>query len=355
MKRNLFIGIDFAKKKFDAVAYRPKEDTTEQHCNPQHNQFTNDDEGIMELVDWIEDLMHEDESHSSVLVCGEDTGSYSQRLPDVLTGMGYDCWLVNSLAIKHGVGQLVRGKEDELDAFLIAEYAFRFQDRARIYQPMSDALKELKIHHSKRRSLVKDQTAKKNQLKEMQYCLNNNKKSKALKSYVTMLERQLEFLKEMIDECSKDMKKILKENKELKELYDNLTSIPGIGEVSAIMLIVITNAFTRFDNPRKLACYCGVAPHPNQSGSSVQKGSRRSRYADPYLASILLMCASAACTHNEKFKNYKARQMGKGKSYLAVMNNVKNKLLHIAFAIATKKEEYNPEYEPSKMLEQTKL
>ncbi|MBK7692114.1 MAG: IS110 family transposase [Bacteroidetes bacterium] len=47
------------------------------------------------------------------------------------------------------------------------------------------------------------------------------------------------------------------------------TSVPGVGQQTAINLLVATRCFSTFENWRQLACYAGVAPFKYASGTSV--------------------------------------------------------------------------------------
>jgi transposase len=66
------------------------------------------------------------------------------------------------------------------------------------------------------------------------------------------------------------MNVIIKSNPKLKQQYDLIVSIKGIGDQTALFMIVTTNAFNRFASWRKFASYCGIAPFPNSSGTSIR-------------------------------------------------------------------------------------
>jgi len=66
------------------------------------------------------------------------------------------------------------------------------------------------------------------------------------------------------------MKDVIEGDDELKKLFNLVTSVVGIGFVTAINLIICTNEFTSFNNYRQLACYSGVAPFEHRSGISVR-------------------------------------------------------------------------------------
>ena len=84
----------------------------------------------------------------------EYTGIYNDSLLDFLTRKNYDIWLENALVIKKSWG-FQRGKSDQLDAQRIAQYAFRFQDKAQRWQPDRSVIRQLKALVSIGERLIK--------------------------------------------------------------------------------------------------------------------------------------------------------------------------------------------------------
>ena len=183
------------------------------------------------------------------------------------------------------------------------------------------------------------------QIKEYEHILKSEPNDETLKFMIQRLEEQERFLKEEIKTIEAKMVEMIEADEELNEIHKCLLSIPGVGKITSLLLIVVTRGFTRFDNPKQLACFLGVSPHPNQSGTSVQNGNHRSWFADPYFASLLHMTALTASIHNPKFKAYDERLKSKGKPKLLIMNNIKNKLLTVAFTIATRRTKFYSDYD----------
>ena len=78
---------------------------------------------------------------------------------------------------------------------------------------------------------------------------------------------------------------IIDEDPSLKQNFDLLQSIKGVGKIIALTTIIKTHNFTRFANARKFACYCGTAPFEHSSGTSIRKKSRVSHLADKQIVS----------------------------------------------------------------------
>ncbi|MEQ9440970.1 MAG: IS110 family transposase [Cyclobacteriaceae bacterium] len=73
-----------------------------------------------------------------------------------------------------------------------------------------------------------------------------------------------------------------------------LCSIPGIGFVTAVALILATNNFTAFVDSRKFASYCGVAPFEHTSGSSIRGKTKTSHLANKQIKALLSNGAATA-------------------------------------------------------------
>ena len=79
--------------------------------------------------------------------------------------------------------------------------------------------------------------------------------------------------------------KIIKQNDELKNNFQKITSVIGVGEITAIKCILETDNFTKFNNPRKFSCHCGLAPFKYQSGSSIRGKTKTSSLCNKSLKS----------------------------------------------------------------------
>ncbi len=124
------------------------------------------------------------------------------------------------------------------------------------------------------------------------------------------------------------------------QLYKLVTSVVGIGFVTAINLLVYTNGFTVMKDARKLACYCGVAPFEYSSGSSIRGRTKVHYMANKKLKCNLHMASLTAVKLDGDLKAYYERKVGEGKSKLSVLNAVKNKLLARVIAVVNKQELY---------------
>lgn len=110
------------------------------------------------------------------------------------------------------------------------------------------------------------------------------------------------------------------------------------------MTIVITGNFTTFNDPRKFGCYCGVVPFSNSSGSSLAGAERISPLANKKMKTLLSSGAESAIKHNCVLRDYYLKKKQEGKNRRVIINNVRNKLIHIMFAVIRKRTAYIESY-----------
>ena len=334
--KKIFIGIDFAKEKFDAAIIEAC--GLKEFGDRQFGTFSNNKKGYCRFLKWVK-------SNAGVstaeewLFCGEDTGSCSLGLSKWLYGRGYDMWIENAYVIKHSNG-IQRVKTDRADASMIAEYAWRHQDKAALFEPLSDSLTQLREVFLYRHKLVQQRVAMdvRKQDKEV------SDKTRALSFINRKSKHLIAEIDKAIKECDAMIDRIIESDDELRENYTTVTSVKGVARQNGACLLIFTNNFKRFDmDARKIACYYGVAPFAKESGSSVHTPARTSHFANKLIKSLLSQAAMIAKIFNPEIKEYYDRLIKRGKKHSVALNNVKNKLLRIIVALVRKKTVYDPE------------
>jgi transposase len=319
-----FFGVDVSKKTVDIT-----------HAHNQefaHRQFTNNDDGMKDLLGWFEEINLDFES---TLFCMETTGLYCFPLTQFLAANSIDIWIEHAAQIKKATA-LARGKNDKVDSCRIVVYAIKNLDRLRLWKPMSTTLEKIRHLASLRERLVETKKKLATPIKEFEDMGNvamAKLLTKTIKTSLAAIEKDLKNIETKIID-------IVNEDDNLKLLYKLITSVVGIGFVTAVNLLVHTNGFTVLKDTRKLACYCGVAPFEYSSGSSI-KGKTKVHYmANKKLKCNLHMASLSAIKLDADLKAYYERKVLEGKHKMSVLNAVKNKLLARVVAVVNKKKEY---------------
>ena len=319
-----FFGVDISKKTIDVTLLKDMQVT--------HRQFSNDSAGINELMQWLAEL---NLSYDSALFCMEATGLYCFALTQFLASNSIDTWIEHATQIKKA-NALDRGKNDKIDSRRIALYAAKNLDRLRLWKPMNSTLEKIKHLASLRERLVETKKKLIVPIKEFEEVGN-----------MAMARLLTKTIRKSLNAIDKDLKNveasiidIVNEDENLKELYKLITSVVGIGFVTAINLMVYTNGFTVLKDTRKLACYCGVAPFEYSSGSSIRGKTKVHFMANKKLKCNLHMASLSAVKLDAGLKAYYERKVAEGKNKMSVLNAVKNKLLARVIAVVNKGEEY---------------
>src|SRR5690554_7713923 len=220
------------------------------------------------------------------------TGLYSHQLSVYLTSQGIPFLMVPGLEIKRSLG-MARGKDDKKDATKIAQYAYRLRDEIVPSQLASEEIMSLKRLLSLRERLVKQKAGFKASLKEQKRVLLKKENEVLLSTQ----EKMIKYLSKQISIVEKQMNEIIKENQSMSRNFKLLTSIKGVGPQTALFMIAYTNNFTKFKEWRKFASYCGIAPFPNESGTSIRGSTKVSNLANKKIKSLLDLCAKSSIQH----------------------------------------------------------
>jgi transposase len=332
MKKNV-IGVDVSKEKLD-------------FCFLQNEKLEKEwtlSNTTTAIKSSLKSLLKEFKFDSSeVLLCAEYTGQYTYPLSCVCEELGVALWLENPTQIKHSSG-IQRGKNDRLDARKIADYANRFQDKIRLFSLPEKNIASLKQLISERDMYVADKAKYQGQLTDQKRFMNPNdyrKKSDRLKELISGLVKQLAIIEQ-------DIQDLIDNDDMLSNQHKLLCSIDGIGDRTAIKMIVSTNAFKDFDNARKFSCHAGVAPFQYTSGSSVHSKNRVSHRADKSIKSLLHMAAMVVATRGKdgELREYYLRKVAEGKNKMLVLNAVRAKLIARMFAVIKNNRPYEKKYE----------
>ncbi len=311
------IGIDVSKLTLDCYA----------HQNGVQKKFKNDPKGIQRMMDWSFKKGISDKEQ--LLFVFEHTGLYSEQLLKQLDKADCHIHVVPGLEVKRSLG-ITRGKDDRADARRIALYGYRKREEIRPLQVPRSVLSKLKRLMSMRRKLVVQRAGHMATLKEQKRVLADE----ALLFWIQ--EDIIKLLSWRISDLEREMDKLIWEDEELSRMFQLLVGIKGIGAVTARFLIVHTLGFTAFKSWRKFASYCGIAPFPHTSGTSVRGRTKVSRLANMEGKTLLHQCALSAVKCSPEMKSYYERRLDMGKSKMSTLNIIRNKLVSRAFAIVTR-------------------
>jgi transposase len=314
------LGIDVSKKSLDVKLMA--------ESGNFHKVFRNNKKGHQSLARWIKG-----HGNGEVHVCLEATGQYGEEVAEYLFELGHQVSVVNPARIKrYGESKLHRNKTDKADAALIAEFCLK--EKPALWQPLSPEIKHL-------RAMVRRLQDQKTNLQQEVNRLKSGEKDTWV---VDDLNTHIAYLRERIAATNKEIKTFIHQSPVLKTQQELLISIPGIGALTANILLAEIGDVSTFDNAPQLAAYAGLTPQANRSGSSVRKKTRISKQGRSEFRRCLYMPAIVASSHNPVIQDLKQRMTDRGSLKMEIVVAAMRKLLHIAYGVLKNQLPFDPNY-----------
>lgn len=297
-----------------------KRHSTYLHPAGNARQFTNDAKGIKALIGWLGE-------HDVVRIVFEPTGPYHHALERRLGKAGLPLAKVNPLQARRfaqAVGS--HAKTDAIDAALLARMGALLTPTVRpIISQTIDDMKEL---HIARLALVKDRTAAKNREHACRAPLLRRHAAQRL----AQIDRQIAA----IDTA---LKELLQSEPGLVARFEILVSIPGVGALTAITMLIEMPELGQLDN-KQVASLAGLAPQARDSGQN--RGRRHIRGGRAILRQALYMPALVATRFNVDMKTKYQALVAAGKPPKVAITAVMRKLIILANALLKAKRIWTP-------------
>jgi|WetSurMetagenome_2_1015567.scaffolds.fasta_scaffold61841_2 transposase len=325
-KFKLIFGIDISKLTLDATYFF--------EGTPHYLQVPNNANGISQLVGTIRELGVD---WQGVLVCCENTGSYTEKLSMVMKSLEVTFWVVHPIIMKGYRLDLQRVKNDKVDSLKIAEFALAHQHKATHFHHPDQKTKELKELCLLRKQLIGIRQ------RTLNFIASEN--DKAIPGILnTVIYDQLKFfLTGLIKDVEKSIQLLINSERAISGYYKILLSIPGVGPVIAQHILSVTDGFKKITDYKSFACYVGIAPFARSSGTSIKYRPRTSKKANQELKAEMHQGALSVIREGQIFYSYYKSMMDKGKHHLWIINSIMNMIAKCIFNLVTKMTEFNKE------------
>jgi transposase len=330
MKYSWFAGVDVSKLSLDITIYHESEKLL-------YVQIENNPKGIKAFLARL--ARNEGIDLKKCLFCMEHTGIYNANMLAVMKERDLPVCVESSVHIKQS-GGLQRGKNDKIDSNRIALFAYKNRDFLKLWEPERAVVIQLRRFSTVRERLI-------NAKKQLSVALVDDKKftDKALSKQITnCCQHSIHALEKDIKRTEEQIDALIATDEQIKQLYHIIESIPGVGRITATEIVINTNEFKRISDPRKYACYAGIAPFEHSSGTSVRGKTRVSKKANLKAKSLLHMTSLVSVRFCKDLKSYYQRKVSEGKNKMSVLNAVKNKIIHRIFACVGQNRMYQKDY-----------
>lgn len=137
----------------------------------------------------------------------------------------------------------------------------------------------------------------------------------------------INFLKQNIQRLEKAIRKKVK----LKKVFHYLKTVPGIGDILALTIMLEVGDINRFTKVGDFTSYCRCVPsHRLSDGKSKGHGNRKN--GNRYLSWAFTEAVQLGRRHNERFRAYYNRKVAQANTSLAT-KALGNKLARIGYYI----------------------
>ncbi len=303
------LGIDVSKDTVDAALLTDE--------GQVWKKVSNNAKGFEQLKRWLTNRKAKD-----VHACMEATGSYYEALAEALVQMGYLVSVVNPAQIKaFSQSLLSRTKTDKIDAHIIAEFCKAHRPSAWI--PLSPKERTL-------RGLVRLAANLKETRASYQVQLQTPNIIPSAKRSIKQLLKSLDAQVKAIEQ---EIAEVIDGDPDLKRRHRLLTSIEGIGEGTASMILAEAPRLHEFRNAKSVAAFAGLSSHQRASGTSVRGRGAICKIGNSRLRSGLWWPAIVAMIHNTRLRAFAQRLRQAGKPNKKIIVAAMRKLLTFAYGV----------------------
>ena len=311
------LGIDIAKAKFQVALLLP-------NGKVRHKSCPNTLAGFQQLGTWLARLQV-----TGVQAGLEATGTYGDALATWLHDAGHVVSLLNPAIIHaYARAQLARSKTDRVDAELIARFTATQQPPA--WTPPAPEIRQLQALVRRLDALQGMRTQEANRLAA----------GVTVADVRASIEAVLANLDAQIAHVQRLIRQHLDQHPGLRSQRDLLTTIPGIGEATAAVLIA--ELFDkRYTSARQAAAFAGLVPRVIESGT-LRGRSRLSKIGPGRLRKALYFPAVTALRWNPTIRAVWVRLHAAGKPPMVIIGAAMRKLIHLAYGVLKSGRAYQP-------------
>lgn len=277
----------------------------------------------------------------------EGSGSFGAALSQRLVAVGEDVREVPAILTHRERRRTGRpGKSDPADALAIARVVLREEGLPAVRDPL--AHRDLKLLVDYRDQLIAEQTRLRNRvhsdlqviapgygaslgrLGDLRHATSNAAARSLLEPLgdlaAELTELRLARLETLSSEIAETKRRL---HAALVDEYPALTSICGVGPVTAARLLGETGDVRRFRSAAAFAMACGVAPIPASSGKTQRV--RLNRRGNRQLNRALFIVALTQAREHAPAREYMERKRAEGKTWNEAMRCLKRQLADVVY------------------------
>jgi transposase len=315
------LGVDVAQKELVVSLGRVHEDLSAEIYAGK--AFANTEKGFSALLAWVEKST---DPSVAVRFVMEATGVYHESFAYFLDERLHEVSIVLPNKINHYFKTLeVKTVTDYTAAEAIAR--FGLERKLTVWKRPNAVFKNLRQLTRERDQTVEARTVTKNQLHA------ESSEAEPGKATIKRLNALITFLNKQEKEIMQEISALVKKDQWTSNTIELLTSIPGVGVLTAATVLGETNGFELVRNKRQLTSYAGLDVREKQSGTSVKGKPRISKRGNRYLRKAMHLPAFSAIRCNERFKTVFARLVSRHGIKMKAAVAVQRKMLELMYIL----------------------
>lgn len=327
------LGVDVAKEELVASLGRLLNDLSIEIF--AYKVFSNNKTGINELIKWVNSLINKDIKVQYVM---EATGIYYEKFAYFLDENGYDVSVVLPNKISNYMRTLsIKTITDKTCSEAITR--FGLERKLDLWHRPEAKFKKLKQLTRERDQILDEQTMVKNQLHA------ETNEAEPCESTLHRLTLRIEFLTSQKKEIEQEIKHIVHIDKDLTQEIKRICTIPGVGELTAVIVLAETNNFELIRNKKQLTSYAGLDVREKQSGTSIKGKATISKRGNKSLRKAMYFPAISAVTHNQIYQEVFQRIFLKSGVKMKGFVAIQRKILELIYIIHKTKTPFQSDYE----------
>jgi transposase len=297
--------------------------------------FGNHSSGFRACLSWVESFR---DSSLEVLFVMEATGVYHEKFVHWLFGQGRQIAIVLPNKISNFMRTLsIKTVTDSTCADAIAQ--FGLERKLETWTPPKRIFRTLKQLTRERDQIVAERVTIDNQIHaEKVEAFPNANSLKRLNTRRKLLCKQEQEIKNEIHH-------LVKSDPQLDQNLQYITSIPGVGELTAVIVLAETNGFELVRNKRQLVSYAGLDVREKQSGTSVKGKPRISKKGNSHIRKAMHLPALCAIRHCQLYKDNFARLVGRHGIKMKAAVAIQRKVLELIYTLYKTRKTFDPAYE----------
>jgi transposase len=272
------------------------------------------------IREWKNKIKQSESNDIELIIIFEPTGPYSSYLRDYCSRKNIKAHIMNPMQSSYfAKASGNRSKSDPIDARMLYSYHIMLNKKECLVPILTDQVKKLSSYLKSYQLLIKTETAFQNHFQ------STEREGSASKALLKVLKKGIQHIQKDKDQVLEEVISYIKTDLVLAESYQNLCSIPGVGPLTSINLLI---HFLKFPtaNRNQLTSLAGLDPAAKTSGTSLNKKPHISKRGNTLLRKTLYCAAISGVQCNpdlaKQYEHLQERKKPKKVALVAIMRQI---------------------------------